>query len=522
MRNSLTGRLITLLVVVMVGSSVMGGSAQDNGSAEVVYSVAFGLVDGRLNVASLLSDGSWQVGQSEGRALFGEVDTQFVQPRWTADGRYVYMTIYEPGSNSIATRIQRYDVAAQTSEIVLDTFPPRQRGDATALVGLNALSPDGQYAWVSRLRTGEQQLFDLQNGRVLSTGQLCPAQVLEWQADSVLMACTGLGFAPPDIFTLSLADGARGSTLLPPPLDEANPLSSHITAVEPLAEDRLLVGTFTTQADAVPRYVGVIARDAYDGQYFGPGRAVRPRPDGQQIAYISAGRVQRADLASNTTTDLGTALLEGGTAWQDDALRFWRPDTTPDGDFRLVRVEAQPLRRVETVYYVGVAPERYTFAPNAADVFALEFRPSATEAFVELYRDGELIWVSDFAFPGSYTTLQNPQAEALYWSPDGEWLHMDFRPDLQTPVQTLSVNVQTATVRQAPEARTQLVSQSPDGAWWLYTPAFPDALDQPASVIAHNPATNQTVQISEFVAPYTTPFFPTNANYIWSSAADSE
>ncbi len=500
-------RLLSVILMSVLLTGILTSHAQDDLPQDILYSVAFSLENGNVGTATYLSDGNWRFGAPRGRILFGEVDAQLVQPQWTADGRQLLMTLYEPRNDEVATRVQRFDIVSQQSDIVMETYDPELRGLVPEFVRLASLAPDGRYAWAYRMRADQYQLLDLANARIIQTGGTCSADVLAWDAEAVVLSCDGRGFAEPDIFTLSLADGTRRATLLPPPPDNANPMAGYVSQAQHLPDGALLVGAF---ASDIPRYTGVVARDAYDGVYFDIGQGLQANPQGDQAAQISAGTLQRLNLATGTADNLGAATLSDSAFWHEGGLRFWQTATRPDGQFEITRVEASPLRRMERVRYRGPAPQGVRFAPDGDDIIALEFRPSANEAYVELYQAGELVWVSDFILPGSYTTLQAPR----FWS--GDWLHLDFRPSLQDPLQTLSLNVQTLAMSPAPSPRARLVSIAPDGAWWLYTLAPPSDPDRPTRLIAYDPLTQRIVPFVEDAPLYTSTILPAYTNYVWS------
>jgi hypothetical protein len=242
-----------------------------------------------------------------------------------------------------------------------------------------------------------------------------------------------------------------------------------VTAGRLLSDGRLLIGEPSALATTRPAPVGLLETDSYGGQYFGLGQAVQVNPNETALAFWEGGRWKRVNLLTGALTDLGAGELWDGQLWAGETLRFWRTQTSPNGNFEIFRIESAPLRRVERKLYSGPRPARWSFPPQG-EVFALEFASGAGLTYIELYRAGELVWVSDAVYPGSASRLQGPLDAPLQWTRDGAWLHLIHVERSGAYARGLAVNV--ADPRRmvlAPEDRAQYMGESPDGTWWLYS-----------------------------------------------------
>lgn len=483
-----------------------------------IYSLLFSYSNQEVQIATLYPNADWRFQTIPGRLLYAQtptIDAGMVMPRWTADGLKFYTTVYEPNTDRIATQIAVFDVAAGTLTPVAQVIDQRfvaEQDKVSEFVSIEAVSPDGSYLWASRLLSGQSLLVNTQSGEILQPQNICPAKVLDWLDQEVLLSCTGAQFSPPDLFTLDLASGERARTLPPPPPGAAdNPLANYIYDGEFLRSGLYLVGAL---GSAQPSFIGVLRMDTYKSAYFEVGAYLQVSPEQNFAAYFSGQRLKRLNLDSLRVTDVGNAAVTSGQLWQGDRLSFWRTQER-DGLFEILRVEAEPLRRSEHIVYQGQKPSAISFAPQG-EAFALEFQPAPDQAYVEVYNAGRLVWVSDFQYPNSYVTLQPPANAPISWTADGVWLHLNYTPSLAAQIKTLSVNVESGESLTAPEERAAYMGESPDGAWWLYTTTTEVGQVNKNRLFVARRGSSEYV-VLDAVAPLFYNFqFPEWASYMWS------
>lgn len=430
----------------------------------------------------------WRSTEWRARPLFGTVRENLTFPLWTQDGNILYSTIYTPNSQDIATKLYGYFISSTALAEWMD-LAPTEDGERQ-LVRLEALSPDDRYAWVRLINSQQTQLIDLENRALITTTE-CPATLLTWLANEAIFSCTGELFAPSDIFALELASGERSRLLLPPNTTDfslAFPQQGRI-----LPHDRYLVGSFTGEK---PLLTGLLSLNEYGGEYFPPGIYLSINPPQSAAAYYSEGRLKRLTFDPPQLADLGEALPTPAQIWLDgETLRFWQGRQT-GANWELIRVEATPQTRQERRLYAGRKPNRWLFSPDG-NSFVFEFE----SRYVEVYRNGELIWVSDTANPNRVVTLPPDSDLPIAWTE--EWLQLRAVNQLGELPETLSVNLETGAELTAVEASALYKSASPDGEWWLMTVSSPNnpELFVPDRLILYNWRLDQVVALFPDLVP---------------------
>lgn len=502
-------RLALMILATTLALGMMSATAQDPPPDAPRYSVYVGGQNGEIRILSHYGQDIWREQALPARPLFGQIRGQIALPIWSQDGAWLFMTEYAPLRADLAFDVSAFNVIDERMVAIREQFPPPQPEDPARLMRVQAISPDLRFGWLKDIDTLQNQLIDLTDGTTIIDFDDCPARVLAWlPQDRALMACTGELFSAPEIFVMELATGSRRIALPPPPDDAANPVARYVTSARLLDDTRLLVGPLD---GGPPQYLGLL--DLADGRasYFGVVERLRLSDDQQEIAYLRDGRLQRLNLTTLREIDLGPAAA---FRWQGETLVYWQARQTDD-NLQLIRVETTLTSRVERRLYDGLVPNRFTISP-AADGYALEFQPGTNQSYVEVYNAEGLLWVSDLAFSSSYAIFQAPIDEPIYWSADGEWLHLNFLPNLAEPQRTLSVNVTDGETVLA-EAGALFVTESPDGAWWFYTLAT--NLERPdirQSLVGFQVATGGRIQ-SNLSAPIYEDFqFPLRQFIRWS------
>jgi len=493
---------------ILLGLILLLGAPPLHAQEPPRYGLAFGLAAEELRVAAFDGAFNWRVEILPARVLFGEKAGRLVLPRW-ADAHTLYVVVYDPASTTVATTLYRYDLLTAEFTRVVQVLAPDGSANFSEFVSIDSISPDGRYAWVSRLLNFGDFLVDLQTGALVPHLAPCPARVLAWLADEVILACTGAGFATPSIFALDLSNGGQTRQLLEPPPDSRNAFARYVPAGQLLSRDRMLVGALDDAA--IPTYLGVISAEAYTGDYYGIGVNLRLAPGQDFAAFYADERLQRLNLASGRVVSLGAAEPNSAT-WRGDTLGYWRTQQR-DGLFELIYVESEALRRSERILYQGGRPSNISIAPQG-ELFALEFQPRVGESYIEVYDAGVLTWVSDFVYPNSFITLQAPANAPIAWA--GEWLHLNYVPELGVPPQTVAVNAETGANILPPIEGSAYVGQSPDGDWWLYTGLTDPTRTRRDRLVAYHHAEGITVDLSLFIELYGAFQFPDWAYYVWS------
>ncbi len=472
------------------------------------YSFAYGLQGGEVRVASLINN-DWRQSTIPARVLFGVADVELALPQWSPDGLTLYVTTYDPVEENVALTVQAYNILNNQLNEVLTVTPIEQLDFLYEFVRVEAISPDGRYAVVSRLVSYQTYLIDLQN-KILVAPAPCPSTVLTWLAGEVILACNGRLFADPSIYSLRLSDGQQVQAFVPPPADPMNPLSSYIQEGRFLNDGRYLVGPLT-RADTTA--IGLLQTDAYAADYFGTGTHLRVNENETYLTFTRNNRLYRLNLGSMRLSDVGTAV--GSPRWNGETLTFWRTQTTPDGLFQILYVETSPLRRAEHLIYSGQPPADIDLSPYSPYA-ALAFQPQPDRSSVKIYGLEGLVWDSDERYAGSYVQLQAIPDRPVSWSADGNWIHLLYAENLSVFPRTLSVNMQTGDSLPAPEPQAKWVSESPDGAWWLYV-VIGDPVENPTNrLLAYHPADGDLRILAEGIPLYENPSFPLWRYFEWS------
>lgn len=498
-------KILCVAVVLMV---LVGGMAHGQEAETPLYRFAYAVQGPELRVVTYIPlEDRWQMDRLNARALFGDADLQLVLPEWTSDGQALVTSVLEPNSTVLATRLFRY--MDGTFEPVLNVLEPDTLEAPFEYIRIDSISPDGRYAWTTRLISFETQLIDLDSGDVIVQASSCPARVLAWLPDEVIVSCNGTLFNEPNIFGINLSTGEEARVLLPPPGDSAE---SIVTGGQVLPGNRMVVGAFGSEQAS---YAGVISLGEFSGDYVGPGSYLSLNASGDTAAFFADGRIFRWDLATARVSDLGEALPVADGVWQNDELHFWKVNDASE-ELTLTHVVATPLSRSERIIYQGARPLDFALSPYGAFA-ALEFQPAAGESFVELHGREGLVWVSDFDFPGSFVGLQLFPDRPIMWSPTGEWVHLRFSEDATTAPRTMSLNLRDVDFNVfAPEERTSLVSESPDGVWWLYATTSDPYQPLERRLFAYRPRDAKLQIISEAPPLYSSFQFPDWNFYIWA------
>jgi|GEM_PF-4456911 len=497
-------------IFIILGLGLLPQSSAQEPLPPPEYSILFTTVSGETFISSFYADGVWRYQSIPARLLYGDADVQLALPKWSADGAQLFSTIYEPGSEQVAGQVIQYDLQAQSLRPITQLLDPQNTNFEFMVI--ESASPDGNYVWVRRIINPENILLNTQTGQIIPHQLECPARVLTWTPDDVLLTCTGEFFAEPTIMGIRLATGEQNRLLFPPPplRDNQNPFASHVTDLMVLDSGRYLVGSFdTTQETAV----GIIEPRDYRGTYYGVGSNVRINNDQTYLAFYSQGRIKRVNLETNRVVDLGAATPVDNILWHDDKLIFWTVQETSDS-MRIIRTEVTPITRTEHVVYDSFKPLDYEIAPRDG-AYALMFQPNFNESYVEIYRDDRLIWVSDFVLTDTFVSLLDPNRRDISW--DGDWVFLNYIPNVEAPPSTLAVNTRNGEVVFPPEANAIYVGASPDSQWWVYEiKPNPDQLNA-TRLIAFNVETNAISVLNSELPMIYKPFFAEWRLYSWSA-----
>jgi hypothetical protein len=426
-------------------------------------------------------DNEWRGGDLRGRVVYGEANGTRIQPLWSPDGQIIYSTVYAPNRQDLAVTVYAFYRTSGAFVPLLDLRDITDPDLAPEIAGLEALSPDGRYAWVRFVNAQQTQLLDLEAKALVGEVSPCAAKVLLWLPEEVLLSCTGELFSAPDLFTLRLSDGSRQRTLLAPAPDAGNPLAAYPKEALLLDDGRVLVGPL---AGAEVSAIGVISLEDYSGEYLGVGSFVRLKSDQQAVTFYQAGRLQRLDLADLRLTDLGAASPNPSLVWYGEYLRFWRVQE----DFerlQAVRIEVYGFSRTERVIYDGPKPAQYVLAPRG-DSVVLDWG-----GYVEIYHQRGLLWTSQGEYANSIVSLPPPSYQPGMWSGPGQWLHLTYVAAAGQQPETLSVNLGAGISLLAAEERATFLTVSPDGQWWLMGVNFDPNSDRRDRLIAYSPVSNQ-------------------------------
>lgn len=493
-------KLLLLVFLLVIGLPTSRLYSQD-APPTPEYSFAYGLQGGEVRVAMWMNP-DWVQNAIPAKVLFGRADVDLSLPVWSPDGLTLYVTTYDTIEENVAVNLESYAILNNELTPLLPIVSPENLEFAYEFIRVTTISPDGRYAWVARVVGFQTALVDLQEKRIVAESE-CPADVLTWQENTVIVACNGRLFADPQIFALDLATGERVQVFVPPQ-------NTYPQEAQFLPDGRYLVGAFRGNN---PAEIGLLQTDEYAGSYLGTGSQLQLNTTGNILAFVENDRLKKLPLDTLTPTDLGT--LTGNYEWDGESLRFWRTQTSPHGDFQVVRVEASRLKRVERIIYSGVPPVNIDFSPEGIYV-ALEFQPQAGQSYVEIHGEDGLVWVSDFQLPNSFVQLQAPADRPVAWSKDGEWMHVQYTENLSTFPRTLSVNVNTGDTLLSPEPQAKIVGESPDGVWWVYI-VVGNPLDNPTNrLIVYNPVTLEQHLLADGVPLYEDPQFPLWRYIVWS------
>lgn len=474
------------------------------------YSLAYSRGDNEVQVVTLVGENEWVQQPLPARLMFGQADVALTMPQWSADGRTLYAAAYEPQSETIATRIYAYEVFTGQFREVVTVADPAQLSPPIEYVRIDSISPDGRFAWTTRLISYQTQLINLSEREVVTTST-CPARVLTWLPAEVVIACTGALFAAPDIYSLNLATGEPVRYLEPPVAETgANYLSAYVTGGMLLGDESLyMVGPYQSAQETE---IGILQWNDYNGQYLGKGKYLSVSENQQYAAFFVGDRLMRMNLATGILADMGTVVVTAQPLWAGDTLQFWYTREV-QGNFEILRVEAAAKSRREYIVYSGAAPTNWQFSPTGAYV-ALQFQASPSESYVEIHGREGLLWVSDFAYPDSFVQL--PTEWQLAWSADKKWLHLRYAPIPTELPTTLSLNLENQTTILAPETYGTFVGESPDGAWWLYEIGVDPLQARVQRLIVYQRATSQLEVLSDGIPLYSNPQYPAWNYYVWS------
>ncbi|KAB2904869.1 MAG: hypothetical protein F9K27_07765 [Anaerolineae bacterium] len=469
------------------------------------YAFAYGLQGGEVRVAMMMNN-DWFQSTIPARVLFGAADVELALPEWSPDGLTLYVVTYDPIEANVAVTIQAYDVLSNQLSEVLAVTTPEELDFLYEFVRVDSVSPDGNYAVASRLVNYQSLLIDLQNKAVVAL-MPCPSNILTWLTGEVMLACNGRLFATPNIYAVRLSDGRQTRALVPPTPDPENPLAAYIKEGLFLPDGRYLVGPINVP-DATA--IGLLETEEYAAAYFGTGTQLRVGEN--QLAFVQRNRLQRLNLDSMRQSDLGAIV--GGPRWNGETLAFWRTQTTPDGLFQAVYVEASRFRREEHLIYSGPAPSDVDLSPYGPYV-AATFQPQPDQSAVEIHGPEGLIWASSQEYTG-YIQLQPVPDRPVAWSANGEWVHLLYAEDLSVFPRTLSVNVETGESLPAPEPQARFVRESPDGEWWLYM-VISNPIENPTNrLLAYRHSEDDLRILADGLPLYENPSFPLWQYFEWS------
>ncbi|NJL95554.1 MAG: hypothetical protein HC915_18415, partial [Anaerolineae bacterium] len=234
---------------------------------------------------------------------------------------------------------------------------------------------------------------------------------------------------------------------------------------------------------------------------------------GRYAAFLRGSTVYRWNLERGDPLPLGQAAEVAAPLWVGEALVFWQEQTTPQGEFRLVRVAVTPQRRIEQVVYRGPRPEGWLPSPVEARA-ALSFRPASDQSYVEVHGPRGLFWSSAERLPGAYVQL--PLALQIAWTRDAQTLHLLYSEGFGPLPRSLALDMRNGRSLLPPEERAIFVGDSPDGQWWLYEVGEDPLQTSVNRLFLWAPAVAGYVLVTEGRPLYTGQQYPSHRFYVWS------
>src|SRR5258708_4271563 len=310
-----------LIVLVLILSTPRSTKAL----AAPVYGLAFRYLSPQssletVRVAFLHADQTWTTATLR-QAVYEYVDLDMVGPRWTPDGRTLYVTVTSDDDPRQHRYIYRYDsVTGQYEPLVL--LPRSQPEDDW--VTISGLSPDGRYLWLTSSLGKYSRLIDTQapaDKRIVSAGDQCYARVLRWTSDYLVINrffCDGA----------RILDGTTGRVLLDFPDALPNQdVAGYESWIQANSNLLLAANAGTPPVGHPDRVVAIDARSGKVETVAQHGYDLRLSPDGTFAAFVSGQSLMRLNLATLHVEDTGPAAdLSSVSAPGDNRLLSWTAD----------------------------------------------------------------------------------------------------------------------------------------------------------------------------------------------------
>lgn len=477
-----------------------------------LYAVNYGTSDGTAYVTTFYSDQTVQTHQLP-KPLFVHYDSSIVPlfPHW--DGHTLYGVAFESGEQfTESAEIIAFD--ALTTEF--STVVALPRGHSNTQVIVDSASPDGRYLWAFDTYFFTPYLVDLRTHEIVYQ-QRCRASVIAWFPKRVLLG--NHQFGQGDICAASLF-----TQTLPPSTDEYSypaeltftvppPYIDYPTSGITLSDDRVLIGLNRFDWSAKSYWdgmsfplnapVGLVDIEGQHVQYWGVGHYLSISDDEQFASFVSeTGEIMRVDLTTLQVEQVGQTIYDiGFPYWERNTLHFWQSDGET-----ISRVEITGSQRSEHIIYTVVEEDSPIVPPRGRKMAVV--------------REGKLMIYPREAGENSSTNEAIPLTGSIpdvytgpAWSTDGRWVH--FYTRLFEDTLTESVNLETG--EHVIQPGLKLVSDAPDGAWWLYSLSLESKPDQDR-LVAYHPESGRSITLLENVTLGEAASFhlPPRAFYTWS------
>jgi hypothetical protein len=375
---------------------------------------------------------------------------------------------------------------------------------------LTSTSPDGRYAALYSTVLFDTYLLDLREGRLIKQ-LVCSSTVLAWlDGQAIISHNLNAAECERSLYMLDLTTGETARELPLPPADHPdNPWLDTPLSGQVLNDGRLLTGALTDET-YTGSALGLIPLGGGEPVFWGPvwGALVSP---GQRFAAVQpfeGDAWQWLDLTTTQLSDLDRVIEP--VYWEGDVLHYWRVGMENDL-YTLTAVQFDGATCSEQVVYRGPAPAAILMPPNRQDYAMLRFDEGEGRTSAQVVSAEGMLWDSRDAYPDA-RVVEIPWGTP-HWSPDGEWLHLDYWgvDDLQP--RTLSLHVPSGATRLA-EPNTRVISQSPDGAWWLLATTHESRQNQ-ARLVAYHPATQTETVLVEGVNLLENIHWEPQLMYVW-------
>ena len=498
-------KLMLVLTLCLLLIPLQTGAQADNRPR---YAVTFA-ADQVVKVATLHTDDTWTVEPLAAPLLLGQYDAWLLKPRWTETGLLVgagFPPGVDPASSdaTFALHVYRYDPRneelARTDAPVFNPVTPYAEW-----IDVSYLSPDSRYALVYGILGGQGAIVDLETMTVAAELP-CNAMPITWEDGRVLLLTQFMSLfgCPVQLYWVDLTTGAihvdmTGELGETPMLDGA-----YYEAARLLPDGRLLV------AEAGMNGLWLVDLETYAVEMVATyGTFLTINEHGTRAAWVENSTTL---VLLNLETLETTPVIDYATGvhFDGEILRFQQNaalGTFVDGEAALF-----PL------YSAYTGAESLSYAPQGPRVAI--FSP---DEVITVYDSNELLMNVDVTVGEEFLYIEG--YDYPIWSADGRWLHVQINASNMVysnpaDVYTISVNVETGEIIAAPMPGLHVVSESPDGAWWLYAGSVEDRDDdlygKMSHLLAFNPATGELVTLNADTRLYENFHFPFQDYFVWS------